>query len=60
MNPIGPVNALYPMPTPLVGATVNRKPNLINVALAIGRSAPGAAISSPQPSDCRMKSPPGG
>ncbi len=23
MNPIGPVNALYPMPTTLVGATVN-------------------------------------
>ena len=32
MNPIGPVNALYPMPTTLVGATVNRKPNFLAVA----------------------------
>ena len=32
MNPIGPVNALYPMPTTLVGATVNAKPNFLTVA----------------------------
>ena len=32
MNPIGPVNALYPMPTTLVGATVNDKPNFLAVA----------------------------
>lgn len=32
MNPIGPVNALYPMPTTLVGATVNGKPNFLTVA----------------------------
>lgn len=32
MNPIGPVNALYPMPTTLVGATVNNKPNFLAVA----------------------------
>jgi flavin reductase (DIM6/NTAB) family NADH-FMN oxidoreductase RutF len=32
MEPIGPVNALYPMPTTLVGATVNRKPNFLAVA----------------------------
>jgi len=32
MNPIGPVNALYPMPTTLVGATVNTKPNFLAVA----------------------------
>lgn len=32
MNPIGPVNALYPMPTTLVGATVNGKPNFLAVA----------------------------
>lgn len=32
MNSIGPVNALYPMPTTLVGATVNNKPNFLAVA----------------------------
>ena len=32
MNPIGPINALYPMPTTLVGATVNGKPNFLTVA----------------------------
>ena len=32
MKPIGPVNALYPMPTTLVGATVNGKPNFLAVA----------------------------
>ncbi len=32
MNPIGPVNALYPMPTTLVGATVDGKPNFLTVA----------------------------
>jgi flavin reductase (DIM6/NTAB) family NADH-FMN oxidoreductase RutF len=32
MKPIGPVNALYPMPTTLVGATVNGKPNFLTVA----------------------------
>jgi flavin reductase (DIM6/NTAB) family NADH-FMN oxidoreductase RutF len=32
MKPIGPVNALYPMPTTLVGATVNSKPNFLTVA----------------------------
>lgn len=32
MNPMGPVNALYPMPTTLVGATVNAKPNILTVA----------------------------
>ena len=32
MNPIGAVNALYPMPTTLVGATVNDKPNFLAVA----------------------------
>ncbi len=32
MDPIGPVNALYPMPTTLVGATVNGKPNFLAVA----------------------------
>lgn len=32
MKPIGPVNALYPMPTTLVGATVNGKPNFITIA----------------------------
>ena len=32
MNPIGPINALYPMPTTLVGATVNDKPNFLTVA----------------------------
>ena len=32
MNAIGPVNALYPMPTTLVGATVNNKPNFLAVA----------------------------
>lgn len=32
MQPIGPVNALYPMPTTLVGATVNAKPNFLAVA----------------------------
>ena len=32
MNPIGPVNALYPMPTTLVGATVKGKPNFLAVA----------------------------
>lgn len=29
---IGPVNALYPTPTTLVGATVNGKPNFITIA----------------------------
>ena len=32
MKPIGPVNALYPMPTTLVGATVHEKPNFLTVA----------------------------
>ncbi len=32
MNPIGAVNALYPMPTTLVGATVNHKPNFLTIA----------------------------
>ena len=32
MQPIGAVNALYPMPTTLVGATVNGKPNFLAVA----------------------------
>ncbi len=32
MNPIGPVNALYPMPTTLVGAMINGKPNFLAVA----------------------------
>ncbi len=32
MKPIGPVNALYPMPTTLVGTTVNDKPNFLAVA----------------------------
>ena len=32
MTPIGTVNALYPMPTTLVGATVNAKPNFLAVA----------------------------
>jgi len=32
MHSIGPVNALYPMPTTLVGATVNAKPNFLAVA----------------------------
>ena len=32
MKPIGPVNALYPMPTTLVGATVNGKPNFLAIA----------------------------
>lgn len=32
MKPIGAVNALYPMPTTLVGATVNAKPNFLAVA----------------------------
>ena len=32
MNTLGPVNALYPMPTTLVGATVNGKPNFLAVA----------------------------
>lgn len=32
MNSIGPVNALYPMPTTLVGVTVNGKPNFLTVA----------------------------
>ncbi len=32
MQPIGKVNALYPMPTTLVGATVNNKPNFLTVA----------------------------
>lgn len=32
MKPIGPVNALYPTPTTLVGATVNGKPNFLTVA----------------------------
>lgn len=32
MQPIGPVNALYPMPTTLVGAIVNGKANFLAVA----------------------------
>lgn len=32
MQAIGPVNALYPMPTTLVGAMVNDKPNFLAVA----------------------------
>jgi flavin reductase (DIM6/NTAB) family NADH-FMN oxidoreductase RutF len=32
MQPIGPVNALYPMPTTLVGAKVKEKPNFLTVA----------------------------
>jgi flavin reductase (DIM6/NTAB) family NADH-FMN oxidoreductase RutF len=32
MKPIGPVNALYPMPTTLVGAKVGSKPNFLAVA----------------------------
>jgi flavin reductase (DIM6/NTAB) family NADH-FMN oxidoreductase RutF len=32
MKAIGPVNALYPMPTTLVGATVNGKANFLAVA----------------------------
>ena len=32
MTPIGPINALYPMPTTLVGSTVNGKPNFLAVA----------------------------
>lgn len=32
MKPIGPVNALYPMPTTLVGATVNAKANFLTIA----------------------------
>ena len=32
MNPIGAVNALYPMPTTLVGATVKEKPNFLTIA----------------------------
>ncbi len=32
MKQLGPVNALYPMPTTLVGATVNGKPNFITIA----------------------------
>ena len=32
MKSIGPINALYPMPTTLVGATVNGKPNFLAVA----------------------------
>ncbi len=32
MQKLGPVNALYPMPTTLVGAMVNGKPNFITIA----------------------------
>lgn len=32
MKSIGPINALYPMPTTLVGATVHGKPNFLAVA----------------------------
>jgi flavin reductase (DIM6/NTAB) family NADH-FMN oxidoreductase RutF len=32
MQPIGPVNALYPTPTTLVGALVNGNPNFITIA----------------------------
>ena len=32
MEKIGPVNALYPTPTTLVGALVNGKPNFITIA----------------------------
>ncbi len=32
MKPIGPVNALYPMPTTLVGTIVDDKPNFLAVA----------------------------
>jgi len=32
MKSLGPINALYPMPTTLVGATVNSQPNFLAVA----------------------------
>ena len=32
MNSIGPINAPYPMPTAVVGATVNGKPNFLSIA----------------------------
>jgi hypothetical protein len=32
MNPIGPVNALDPMPTTLLGVIVNGKPNFLTNA----------------------------
>lgn len=32
MKPLGPINALYPMPTVLVGATVDGRPNFLAVA----------------------------
>jgi flavin reductase (DIM6/NTAB) family NADH-FMN oxidoreductase RutF len=32
MNKLGPFNALYPMPTTLVGTVVNGKPNFLTVA----------------------------
>jgi len=32
MNKIGPLNALYPMPTTLVGTMVDNKPNFLTVA----------------------------
>ena len=32
MKSIGPINALYPMPTTLVGSTVNNRPNFLAVA----------------------------
>ena len=32
MKPIGAINALYPVPTTLVGSTVNGKPNILTVA----------------------------
>jgi hypothetical protein len=32
MKSIGAVNALYPMPTTLVGTTVNNHPNFLTVA----------------------------
>jgi flavin reductase (DIM6/NTAB) family NADH-FMN oxidoreductase RutF len=32
MKSLGPINALYPMPTTLVGTTVNGKPNFLAVA----------------------------
>ncbi len=32
MKPIGPINALYPTPTTLVGSTVNGKPNFLTIA----------------------------
>ncbi|MFA5810255.1 MAG: flavin reductase family protein [Thermoleophilia bacterium] len=38
---LGPRNCLYPMPTTLVGATVNGKPNFITIA-HVGIATPGS------------------